>query len=49
MAEQKKKRGKRAYLDDFYLDLSGNYVYRGKMYDYTGALPRKTALMKTWS
>ena len=49
MAEQKKKRGKRAYLDDFYLDLSGNYVYRGKMYHYTGALPRKTALIRAWA
>lgn len=50
MAEEKKKRRKkRAYLDDFYQDLSGNYVYRGKLYRYTAQdLPRKTALTRGW-
>lgn len=50
MAEEKKRRRKkRAYLDDFYQDLSGNYVYRGQMYRYTAQdLPRKAALTRGW-
>ena len=48
MAEEKKKRGKRAYLNDFYQDVSGKYVYRGKMYSYDGPLPRKSALGRAW-
>ena len=49
MAEQNKKRRKREHLNDFYLDVSGKYVYRGKMYAYVGPLPRKAALVKAWT
>lgn len=42
MAEQKKK-GRRAYLNDFHKDEKGSYVYRGELYDYAGG---KEALKK---
>ena len=29
MAEEKKRRGRRAHLNDFYRDVSGNYIYTG--------------------
>ena len=39
MAEQKKRKGRRAYLNDLYTDVGGNTVYTGRMYRYRGALP----------
>lgn len=36
MAEKKKRRRPRSYLDDFKKDASGNYVYRGDVYKYSG-------------
>ena len=38
MAEKKKRKGRRAYLNDFYTDVTGNTVYTGKMYRYCGQL-----------
>ncbi len=39
MAEKKKRKGRRAYLNDFYTDVSGNIVYNGVMYRYEGDMP----------
>lgn len=44
MAGDKKRRGRRAYLDDFVRDLNGRYSYQGAHYRYTGSLPRGRAL-----
>mgnify|MGYP006889994225 CR=1 FL=1 len=32
MAEGKERRGRRDHLNDFYRDVSGNYVYTGTCY-----------------
>ena len=50
MAEENKKTRKkrRAYLDDFYMDAAGKYVYRGKLYRYAGGTDRKAALVRLW-
>lgn len=39
MAEKKKRKGRRAYLNDFYTDVSGHIVYTGVMYRYEGDKP----------
>lgn len=47
----KKRRNKRAYLDDFHRDLSGNYNYDGPLYSYIqteGAKTRKQHLIYLW-
>ena len=44
----KKRRGRRAYLDDFHRDLSGKYTYDGPLYSYSGEKPRKTLLRQLW-
>lgn len=47
MSRQKKKtrRNRRAYLDDFYRDASGRYIYKGRMYAYVTQKPdRRHAL-----
>lgn len=47
--EKKARKGRRAYLDDFYRDAAGQYVYRGKMYAYrTQTPPRRRALAQLW-
>ena len=38
MAEEKKRRGRRDHLNDFYRDVSGNYVYTGVCYGHTGGV-----------
>lgn len=38
MAEKKRK-GRRAHLDDFYRDVSGEYQYVGKLRRYRGEIP----------
>ena len=43
MAEKKKRKGRRAYLNDFYTDLGGNTVYTGKMIRYLGPHPYPVA------
>ena len=39
MAEKKKRKGRRAYLNDIYTDVNGRAVYTGKMFTYDGPLP----------
>ena len=39
MAEKKKRKGRRAYLNDLYTDVSGNTIYTGKMYSPVGGPP----------
>lgn len=46
MAEKKKRKGRRAYLNDFYTDVSGNTVYTGKMLTYHGRLPYPAARLR---
>lgn len=48
MAKDTKKRGRRAYLNDFERDLTGSYRYRGSHYRYTGSLSRGRALAGLW-
>ena len=50
MAEEKKKRRKRrAYLDDFQQTASGEYVYNGKLHYYQSEhMGRKTAIFVLW-
>ncbi|MBE5038585.1 hypothetical protein INF35_12375 [Subdoligranulum sp. DSM 109015] len=48
MAKDTKKRGRRAYLNDFERDLTGSYRYRGSHYRYAGSLPRSRALAGLW-
>ena len=37
MSSKNKKKGRRAYLEDFRKDSNGNYVYCGILYEYTGS------------
>ena len=47
--EQKKRRGRRAYLDDFQKTASGEYVYNGKMHYYQSEhMGRKKAIFVLW-
>ena len=46
MAEEKKRRGRRDHLNDFYRDVSGNYVYTGVCYGHTGGVRANTALLR---
>ena len=48
MAEEKKRRGRRAYLDDYKALANGQIVYTGKVYAYAGTRPRKKALAVLW-
>lgn len=48
MAEGKKRRGRRAHLNDFYRDVSGNYVYTGACYVCTAPQERSTLLRRLW-
>lgn len=49
MAEGKKRRGRRAYLEDFQKTATGEYVYTGKLHHYeTKDIPRKKALLRLW-
>lgn len=49
MAGEKKRRGRRAYLDDFQKTATGEYVYNGKLHYYgTEQKPRKKALVLLW-
>ncbi|MBQ9393722.1 MAG: hypothetical protein IJU18_07025 [Oscillospiraceae bacterium] len=36
-----KERGRRSHLNDFHMDVSGQYVYTGAMYHYDGPLSEK--------
>ena len=46
MAEEKKRRGRRAHLNDFYRDVSGNYIYTGTCYVCNAAPQERTALLR---
>lgn len=46
MAEEKKRRGRRDHLNDFYRDVSGNYVYTGTCYVCRAAEKERTALLR---
>ncbi|MBE6990569.1 MAG: hypothetical protein E7426_07480 [Ruminococcaceae bacterium] len=43
----RKRGGRRDYLNDFHMDLSGQYVYTGALYRYAGTLPRRKAMLRT--
>ena len=46
MTEEKKRQGRRDHLNDFYRDVSGNYVYTGVCYEHTGGVCANTALLR---
>ena len=46
MAEGKERRGRRDHLNDFYRDVSGNYVYTGTCYVCRAAEKKRTALLR---
>lgn len=46
--EQKKRRGRRAYLDDYKALANGQIVYTGKMYAYAGGKPWEKVLAVLW-
>lgn len=46
MAEKKKRKGRRAYLNDFHVGLNGEYTYTGPIYRYEGELPYRQALTR---
>ena len=49
MAVDKKRRGRRAYLEDFQKTATGEYVYTGKLHYYeTQGLERRQALLRLW-
>lgn len=48
MADAKKKRrGRRAYLDDFHQNVAGEYIYTGQTHAWKSK--RSTALLKLWA
>lgn len=49
MGKENKRRGGRAYLNDFERDLTGRYHYRGRHYRYAGEMPRRQALALMWA
>ncbi|MCD8153460.1 MAG: hypothetical protein LUF78_01975 [Clostridiales bacterium] len=44
--EERKRKNRRAYLNDYQKDASGAYVYKGKVYKWKS--PRKASLRKLW-
>lgn len=48
MAEEKKRRGRRAYLDDYKALANGEIIYTGKVYSYSGSIPWKKELSALW-
>lgn len=48
MAGEKKRRGRRAWLDDYKALANGEIVYTGKMYSWSGDTPWKKALAVLW-
>ena len=46
MAEKKKRRGRREHLNDFYLDVGGNYQYAGPIRRYEGDMPWRDAALR---
>ena len=48
MADEKKRRGRRAYLDDYKALANGEIVYTGTVYSYAGSVPWKKELTALW-
>lgn len=48
MSGEKKRRGRRAYLDDYQALADGRIVYTGKVYSYAGSTPWKKELFALW-
>lgn len=47
--QAKKKKGRRAYLDDIHRTADGKYVYTGQCYEYDGAInTRGSVLLRLW-
>ena len=46
MAEKKKRKGRRAYLNDFYADVNGKYIYTGDVYRYVDDKPFDRAYLR---
>ena len=46
MAEKKKRKGRRAYLNDFYADVNGKYIYTGDVYRYVDDRPFDKAYLR---
>ena len=43
-----KRKGRRAYLNDFTTNLQGDYVYQGSHFHYTGETPWERQLRRLW-
>ena len=48
MSDKKKRRGRRAYLEDFRRSASGEYIYQGAHYARKGGLSRSGHLARLW-
>ena len=48
MADKKKRRGRRAYLNDYKLGEDGQYRYTGVQYRLRGKLPKRQVLLSLW-
>ena len=48
MAEEKKRRGRRAWLDDYKALANGQIVYTGKVYAWSGSKPWKKEIALLW-
>ena len=48
MAEEKKRRGRRAYLDDYKALANGEIVYTGTMYSWSGSAPWNREMAALW-
>ena len=49
MAQEKKRRGRRAHLDDFQKTATGDYIYTGQLHPFKpGAFTRRQALLRLW-
>ena len=47
--ENKKRRGRRAYLEDFHKTATGEYVYEGEIHHFRpGRLTWKQAMLRLW-
>lgn len=49
MEKKRPKRGKNSYLNDFHLNVAGEYIYDGVLYAFTGTdAERKTLRTRLW-
>lgn len=50
MAQERKRRGRRAHLDDFQRSVSGEYIYTGKTHPFpAGGMTRRMFLARLWT